>query len=79
MNDLNLLFANSVSDSSALIIIALLLIWGTIWKGIALWKSARLSQKKWFIILLIVNTAGILEIIYIFLVNKKKKHLEDNK
>lgn len=52
-------------------VVAVLLVWSLIWKGIALWKSARLSSKWWFIILLIVNTFGILEIIYIFLVARK--------
>ena len=53
--------------------IFLLMMWSIIWKGVALWKSARLSHKKWFIALLIINSVGILEIIYIFLVTKKKK------
>lgn len=52
-------------------IVALILVWSLIWKGIALWKAARLSNKWWFIILLVVNTIGILEIIYIYFVAKK--------
>ncbi len=40
-------------------------VWSLIWKGIALWKSAQLSHKKWFVILLLVNSLGILDIIYI--------------
>jgi len=47
-------------------------IWTLPWKGFALWKSARLGQKWWFIILLLVNTIGILEILYIFIFSKKK-------
>jgi methionyl-tRNA synthetase len=46
------------------------IIWTAIWKACALWKSARLNQKVWFIILLIVNTLGILEILYIFVFSK---------
>jgi methionyl-tRNA synthetase len=48
-----------------------LFIWMTIWKGIALWKSARNSHKKWFIFLFLLNTLGLLEIIYIFFFSKK--------
>ena len=48
-------------------------IWSIFWKGLALWKSAHLEHRKWFIVLLLVNTLGILEIIYIFYVNRKKK------
>jgi hypothetical protein len=49
------------------------LIWSLIWKGFALWKSAELRQKYWFIALLIINTFGILEIIYIFLIARRYK------
>ena len=52
-------------------ILAVIFIWTYIWKGISLWKSARLSHKKWFIILLIVNTFGLLEIVYIYFVARK--------
>jgi hypothetical protein len=54
-------------------VVGLLLVWSLVWKGMALWKAARLSSKAWFVILLIVNTFGILEIIYIFAVAKKKE------
>jgi len=54
-------------------IVLLLIVWTTVWKGLALWKSARLSDKWWFIALLIVNTAGILELLYLFVFSKKKE------
>jgi len=44
-------------------------------KGVALWKSARSSQKVWFIALLIINTLGILPIIYLLFFQKKQKNL----
>ena len=52
-------------------VIALIVIWAIVWKGLALWKAARLSSKTWFTIILLVNTVGILEIIYIFFVARK--------
>jgi uncharacterized membrane protein YagU involved in acid resistance len=52
--------------------LVLLLAWSFAWKGIALWKSALNGHKVWFIVLLIINTVGILEIIYIFAFSKKK-------
>ncbi len=52
-------------------LIALVVLWTLPWKGWALWKAARLSHKKWFVALLIINTLGILEIIYIYFVAKK--------
>jgi hypothetical protein len=52
--------------------LAVLIIWSLIWKGIALWKAARNSHTAWYVIMLIINTAGILEIIYIFGFSKKR-------
>jgi len=52
--------------------LAVVLVWSLVWKGIALWISARKKQMVWFVILLIVNTMGILEILYIFLFSKIK-------
>jgi hypothetical protein len=51
----------------------ILLIWETVWKGIALWKAAKETQKYWFIAILILNTVGILPILYIFVFKKGKK------
>ena len=48
------------------------ILWAVVWKGLALWHSARRGQYWWFIILLVVNTLGILEIIYLFFVAKLK-------
>ena len=45
----------------------LFILWALVWKGLALWHSARRGQYWWFLALLIVNTFGILEIIYLFL------------
>jgi len=49
-----------------------LILWTLPWKGVALWKAARNGSKPWFIALLIINTIGLLEIIYIFGFSKKK-------
>lgn len=55
------------------IVIVILAIWSLIWKGLALWKSARLGNKVWFVVFLIVNTVGILEILYLYIFSKKSK------
>jgi len=52
--------------------IILLAIWSLIWKGIALWKASQRKQMAWFIVLLCVNTVGILEILYLFLFGKSE-------
>ena len=55
------------------LIIFLISAWVLPWKGVALWKAAKNSHKKWFIALLLINTLAILEIIYIFIFSKPKK------
>ena len=70
MGILELLQTGTPSTSTA-ILLGLLMVWSLIWKGIALWKAARLSHKWWFIIMLVANTAGVLEIIYIYFVARK--------
>lgn len=55
-----------------LLALPLLLIWSFFWKGLALWHSARRGQGWWFVILLFVNTLGLLEIIYLFAIAKVK-------
>lgn len=46
-------------------LIPLLILWDVIWRGLALWKSARNGQIYWFIALLLVNSLGIVPILYI--------------
>lgn len=65
------LLSNLVNISPLLIILAA--IWSIVWKGLALWRAAGLRQKYWFIALLVVNTLGLLEIIYLYFVARKYK------
>jgi hypothetical protein len=53
-----------------------LLLWALFWKGWALWIAARKTQKIWYVALLVVNTLGLLEILYIFVFSKMKKGSE---
>ena len=48
-----------------------IVLWSIPWKGVALWKAARLSNKSWFIVLLVINTLAILDIIFIYFVARK--------
>lgn len=51
----------------------LLIAWSLFWKGWALWRAARNEHKIWFVALLVINTVGILEILYIFIWGKPKE------
>ena len=53
------------------VLIVLIAVWTLPWKGVSLWRAARLKDKWWFIALLIINTLGILEILYIFVFSKR--------
>lgn len=60
-------------ENKMLIILLAIALWSIPWKGFALWKSARRGESIWFIILLLINTAGILEILYLFFFSNKRK------
>lgn len=61
-----------LQDPRVQALLLVLSIWALIWKGIALWKASQNGSKPWFIALLVLNTVGILEIVYIFYFSKKK-------
>ena len=56
-------------------VLVILAVIDLILKGITLWHSARRKQTIWFVFLLIINSAGILPIIYL-LVNRGRKFEE---
>jgi len=68
---MNLVGFSSMTDGFA-ILFAILTLWSLAWKGIALWKASRNNDMYWYIAMLVINTVGILEIIYIFFFDKKK-------
>ncbi len=53
-----------------------LVLWSIVWKGFALWRAAKRDEKWWFVIFLFLNTAGILEIIYLFVIAKTPASLK---
>lgn len=54
-------------------------LWSLLWKGLALWRAAKNDQRNWFIVILVVNTVGILEIAYLFFFAKNKLKISDLK
>ena len=65
-----------ISATTVAILFAIIGIWSLVWKGFSLWKAAGKKSIPWFIALLIFNTVGILDILYIFVfskINFKKK------
>ena len=62
---------NEILGMGFWLFLGVLMAWSLFWKGLALWRSARLGSKKWFVVLLVLNTVGILEILYIYVFSKK--------
>ena len=62
-----------------LVLVYFLSIWSLVWKGIALWRAAKHSQRNWFIVILVLNTIGLLEILYLFRFCKKRMTVEEVK
>lgn len=56
--------------------VLLVVFWELGWKGWALWRAAQRNDKAWFVVLLFVNTLGILPIAYLFIFSKDQKVTE---
>lgn len=61
-------------QSGTFALIGLLMLWSAIWKGFALYRAGSLKSVPWFVVLFVLNTAGILEILYLFVFSKRKKN-----
>lgn len=57
----------------------ILSVWQLIWKGIALWRASKNNQRNWFIAMLVLNTVGILELVYLFRFSKKRMTVDEIK
>lgn len=60
------------NPKNSLVFLLIIVLWILPWKIYALWTASKKNHKIWFVVLVIVNTFGILEIIYVFGVAKKK-------
>lgn len=62
---------NNITTMQATLLVVLIA-WDLVWKGLALWRAAQNKQKVWFVLIIIINSVGILPIIYL-LTNKPAK------
>lgn len=72
------LIENILNDPRYAVLFFVLAAWIVACKGVALWKSSRQGQKKWFIAMLVINSFSILELIYLFYFSKPKSLPENN-
>ncbi len=59
-----------------IVLIVVLGVWEAVWKAIALWRAGGDHNLAWFIVMFVLNTVGILEIIYIFAVSRPRRARE---
>lgn len=64
---------SNISTNMA-VAIALGVVWEFIWKGLALWRAGRRNESGWFVVLLVVNSFGILPIFYLLTHSKEQSH-----
>ena len=62
----------STSLGMSVWLFVMIMLWSLAWKLVALWKSARKNHLAWFIVMAVINTVGILPILYIFVFSKLK-------
>jgi hypothetical protein len=72
MSDVQLI--TLLHDPRIMALLIILAIWDLSWRGSALWKASRNKSMPWFIALLILNTIGILPIVYIFFFAQKENN-----
>ncbi len=68
MSTLEEFFASTLGFS-LFVVVAL---WSVIWKGFALYRAGSLRDRGWFIALFVINTVGILDILYLTIFQHRK-------
>lgn len=53
-------------------ILLMIILWEVLWKGLGLWRAGRRNQPVWFVLILLLNTLGILPIVYLIVTRPRK-------
>lgn len=71
-------FLYPLYQQPATVLFGLLLVtlWTLLWNGLGLWAAARQKQKGWFIAILLLNTLGLLPIVYLIWFRKRTEPAE---
>lgn len=70
-------FIASMQNPLSWLIISAFVIWTFIWKGLALYRAGANRSPGWFVVLLVLNTLGILEILYLLFFSRGRKREMD--
>lgn len=80
MLGINILADGTIVYSAWLISLLIVsIIWELVWKALGIWRAGRRNQPIWFILILILNTVGILPIIYLVISSDKGKKKSNKK
>ncbi len=58
-------------------LLAVAVAWSLAWKGASLWRAAQDRSKPWFVTLLVTNTLGVLDAVYLFGVSPARRDRRD--
>ncbi|MBI2020521.1 hypothetical protein HYS94_03810 [Candidatus Daviesbacteria bacterium] len=59
------------------LVFVLLVIWEAFWKGVGLWKSAKRSERWWFIAIFLINLFGLIPLFYLWRTKQLEEVLRD--
>lgn len=55
------------------VLIVTIVTWQLAWKGFSMWRAARNDSKPWFVALLAINSMGVLDSFYLFVVDRRHR------
>lgn len=50
-----------------IVVFVALALWDLVWKGLGLWRAGHRDDGVWFVAILVLNTVGILPIVYLLM------------
>jgi methionyl-tRNA synthetase len=53
------------------VVIAIVALWDGFWKAVGLWYAIKNHQRNWFVAMFLINSIGILPLIYLKFYQKK--------
>jgi hypothetical protein len=64
---------NHLANPGARALLIAVVAWSLAWKGASLWRAAKNDSKPWFGALLLSNTLGVLDAVYLFGVDAARR------
>lgn len=71
MWDINQNLTELFGSTALLLGVIAISLWSVVWKGFALYRAGARGHKGWFIALFLINTVGILEILYLTIFSRR--------